>query len=161
MEEKINSLLEQLHDIEGLDTISSWPLAMGWWILIGVGIFFVCACVCFLIYWIAFKRSWRSDTLKKLAKLEKNLSETTAKETVVALSEYLRRIVLRRFPRKECAGLVGEAWLKWLKKHDPKGFEWEKKGILLIEMPYAPENDHQLSSDQIKDLIRAVKDWVR
>lgn len=156
----MNSLLEQLHDIEGLDSISSWPLAMGWWALLAIGFFIVCVITCFVVYKLAFKRSWRNDTFQKLAFLEKNLSDARARETAIALSEYLRRIALRRFPRKECAGLVGEAWLKWLAMHDAKKFDWEKKGALLIELPYTPVN-HKLSADQIKDLIQAVRDWVR
>src|ERR1700683_2748217 len=99
----MSPLLEQLHDIEGLDPISWWPLAIGWWVLIVIGIFIVCAIACFAAYRLAFKRSWRNDTFQKLANLEKNLSDTTARETIIALSEYLRRIALRRFSRKECA----------------------------------------------------------
>ena len=29
----MSSLMQQLHDIEGLDPISPWPLAVGWWVL--------------------------------------------------------------------------------------------------------------------------------
>jgi hypothetical protein len=156
----MSSLLEKLHDIEGLDPISWWPLAIGWWILIVMGIFMVCALIGFVAYRLAFKRSWKNDTFQKLAHLEANLTDATARETVITLSEYLRRIALRRFSREECAGLVGEAWLKWLTRHDPKNFDWEKKGTLLIEVPYAPTHPI-LSAKQIKNLIQAVKNWVR
>lgn len=156
----MSPLLDQLHDIEGLDSISSWPLAIGWWVLIVIGICMVGAIIWFVIYKIAFIRSWKNDTFKKLAILEKNLTEETARETVIVLSEYLRRIALRRFPRKECAALTGNAWLKWLAKHDPNSFDWETKGILLIEVPYAPMTN-RLPVNQVKDLIQAVKVWVR
>jgi hypothetical protein len=156
----MNPLLEQLHDIEGLDAISAWPLAMGWWILIGIGIAFAIGAFCLIAYWITYKRSWKSDALKKLAHLERHLSEATARETLMILSEYLRRIVLRKYPRKECAGLTGENWLKWLAKHDPKQYDWEQKGQLLIKAPYAPAHV-PLSPVQIKELIQAVKEWVR
>jgi len=155
----MNSLLEMLNDIEGLDEISRWPLAIGWWIVIVLGIVIVAAAICFIVYRIAFKRSWKNDTFQKLTHLENNLSDATARETAIALSEYLRRIALRRYSRKECAGLSGEAWLKWLSSNDPKKFDWEKKGILLINVPYAPDNA-KLSANQIKDLIQAVRSWV-
>jgi hypothetical protein len=156
----MNPLLDQLHDIEGLDPISWWPLAIGWWVSIVIGIFIAGAIAWFAAYKLAFKRSWKNDTFKKLASLEKNLSDATARETVIALSEYLRRIALQRFPRKECAGLAGEAWLQWLAMQDPKKFDWEKKGTLLIEVPYTPVSN-SLSTNQIKDLIQAVRNWVR
>ena len=96
----MNNLLEQLHDIEGLDPISWWPLAIGWWIIIALCIILMIGLALYGVYWLAFKRSWKNDTFKKLAILERNLSDQTAKETVIALSEYLRRIALRRFPEK-------------------------------------------------------------
>ena len=34
----MSSLMQQLHDIEGLDPISPWPLAIGWWVSIVCGI---------------------------------------------------------------------------------------------------------------------------
>ncbi len=156
----MNPLLEKLHDIEGLDPISWWPLAIGWWILIMIAIFLVCAIAYLTAYRLAFKRSWKNDTFQKLLQLEKNLTDATARETIITLSEYLRRIVLQRFSREECAGLMGEAWLKWLTAHDPKNFDWEKKGTVLIEVPYAPGN-LALSTCQIKNLIQAVRQWVR
>ncbi len=147
--------LEQLHDIEGLDSISAWPLSSGWWILIlgfAVGIFF-------LKKRLDYLRSWKKDTFKKLDHLEKNLSSSTSFETIAFLSEYLRRIAIKRFPRKECAGLVGSDWLKWLEAHDPKQFDWTEKGKLLIEIPYAPLHK-DLSLEEIKVLIKAARCWV-
>lgn len=156
----MNSLLDQLHDIDGLDPVSAWPLAIGWWILIGVGIMLALALVIYFVRWLAFRRSWKHDTLQKLALLEKSLSDANAREAAITLSEYLRRISLRRFSRKECAGLTGEAWLRWLASHDPKKFDWGEKGAVLIDMPYAPQHV-TLSASQIKELIHAARSWVR
>src|SRR5206468_3670346 len=118
---------------------------------------------CILIYYviskIKYKRSWKHDILRRLADLEKNLSDDTARESAVALSEYLRRIALQRFSRKECASLIGQAWLKWLSRHDPKQFDWENKGIVLIAVPYSPPS-LSLSAHQIKELIPAIRNWV-
>ena len=151
--------LEQLHDIEGLDAISLWPLAIGWWLAIAAGVVLTSAIIGFILYKLAFKRSWKHDTLKKLALLENNFSDASARQTVILLSEYLRRIALRRYSRKECAGLTGKTWLAWLSKHDNKGFDWEMKGSLLLDVPYAPINC-KLPSGQIKELIQAVRNWV-
>lgn len=156
----MNPQLEALHDIEGLDFISFWPLAIGWWILIAIATMTLTLLFYFGIRKLAFNRSWKNDILKRLARLEKELSDLTARETVILLSEYLRRIALRRFSRKECAGLVGESWLKWLTDNDPKRFDWKKKGVLLIEVPYASKSS-LLPADQIKDLIQAIREWVR
>ena len=155
----MNPLLEQLHDIDGLDAISFWPLAYGWWAVI---VFCTALCIVmagWIYYRVAFKRSWKGDTLKKLALLEKNASEITARETVILLSEYLRRIALKRFSRKECASLMGMEWLNWLAQHDPKKFDWKVKGAPLISAPYSPA-DYRLPNEKIKELIKAVRNWV-
>jgi len=154
-----SSLLEQLHDIEGLDAIHWWPLALGWWVVIGAAMVILLALSVYLIRRLAFKRSWKNDALQKLAHLEDNLSEETAKETLVYLSEYLRRIALRNYSRKECAGLTGEKWLIWLKAKDPKQFDWESEGRLLINAPYAPQNT-LFPPLKIKNLIQAARSWV-
>ncbi len=139
-------LLQQLHDIEGLNPVSMWPLAVGYWILIGVGIgLFVYGCL-----WVRYYFSWRRKAFGKLKEIEKTLS---AEE----LSLILRKIVLKRFKREECAGLFGEEWLLWLQKRDPKKFYWVEKGKLLLSAPYRPDR----SESDIKELIRAAKRWVR
>ncbi|MCX6990050.1 MAG: DUF4381 domain-containing protein [Chlamydiae bacterium] len=157
----MNTLLDQLNDIDGLDPISPWPLGLGWWIVIGFAVVLFALAIFFGLRRVAFKRSWKNDTLKKLAELEKNLSEATAKETVIALSEYLRRITLVRFPREEVAGLTGQPWLCWLTKHDPKEFDWQAKGSIIIDLPYAPPGmQRTLSAGQIQELLQAAKNWV-
>jgi hypothetical protein len=155
----MSGLMEQLHDIEGLDAISAWPLAIGWWISIACGMLVLGGLVWLLRRRLNYLKSWQRDILKKLNRLEHNLSPHTSGETIAFLSEYLRRIAVRRFPRKECAGLVGNIWLKWLKAHDPKQFDWTEKGKLLIEIPYAPANKG-LPLEQIKELIQAIRHWV-
>jgi hypothetical protein len=152
----MESLIEQLHDIDGLGSISVWPLAIGYWLLIVLGLAFVV----WIYLQMRFNRSWKKDALLKLKQLEKNLSQTTAKQTVISLSEYLRRIALKRYPREECAGLIGEDWIKWLSLKDEKKFNWLEKGEILIKAPYAPETS-AFPVDQIKVLIQAAKGWVR
>lgn len=155
----MSSLMQQLHDIEGLDAISFWPLAIGWWVSIAFGIVFFVIAFWLLKCRLNYLRSWKKDVLRKLTYLERNLSQESARETTALLSEYLRRIAMRRFPRKECAGLVGDNWLKWLKSHDPKQFDWTEKGKLLLEIPYAPMHLN-LSLQEVKELIQATKSWV-
>ncbi len=152
--------LEKLHDIEGIDAISRWPLSFASFVVIAIGVLILSIAIYWAISFFLFKRSWKNDTLKKLSILEKNLCDETSRETVVLLSEYLRRIALRRFSRKECAGISGRAWLKWLAMRDPKQFDWEKKGTLLIEVPYSPISS-VIPTPPIKDLIQAIRDWVR
>jgi hypothetical protein len=153
-------LLEQLHDIAGLDPVSSWPLATGWWALLAIAVLSVAAILGYGIYWLTFKRSWKYDAIQKLEALEKNLTDATLRDTALALSEYLRRIALKRFSRKECAALMGDAWLLWLTQNDPKKFDWNTKGAVLLELAYA-RSTTAATTAQVQELIKAARGWVR
>ena len=155
----MNPLIDQLKDIDGLDPISIWPLAIGWWILIAIMSIFMILILLWIIKGFRFRRSWKYDTFKRLDFLEKKLTDETSKETLIVLSEYMRRIALKLYPRKECAGLKGVMWLQWLREHDPINFEWDKKGMILLNAPYAPLNA-TIPTKEIVDLIQAAKRWV-
>jgi hypothetical protein len=161
---EIDALMEQLHDIEGLDPISAWPLAIGWWVIIGLAVVLLSLVACYLIRWLAFRRSWKYDILQQLDQLLASLSApTVSDETIqsaaIDLSEYLRRIAVRRYARKTCAGLTGIEWLQWLSQHDAQNFDWVNQGKLLIHVPYTPANDG-LTAEQLTLLVQAAKGWV-
>ena len=78
---------------------------------------------------------------------------------LATLSEALRRIAIRKFSRADCAGLQGEAWLQWLKSHDPQNFDWPLHGRILNQAPYAPPCI-PLSSQQVRELIGATRKWA-
>lgn len=162
-----NALLDQLHDIEGLDAVNRWPLAIGYWIVIGLGIIFLTLLIGFAIKWFAYRKSWKHDSRKRLNHLLNTLSkpsvtEETIQNTTILFSEYLRRIALHRFSRSSCAGLKGKAWLEWLSQHDSKNFDWVNKGKLLATVPYANvKTSKSISVEELKALIHAAKDWVR
>ncbi len=169
-------LLSQLRDIEGLDNISWWPLALGWWAVIGVIV--VISVTAAFYYWHYTKKevSWK----KHIDSLFSNLQNMkTTKKKAAALSELLRRLAIHKYGRKVCAGLEGQDWLNWLTRHDPKGFNWDIEGKILVEAPYMPDvlegSNHvstqeemhsevdSMSQDELdfELLISAAKRWAR
>jgi hypothetical protein len=159
----MNPLLQQLHDIEEMDPIHWWPLPVGWLLVA----FFSLMVIAFIVYriakWISFRRSWKSDFLTQLRQIEKRLPERNNYELITLLSQLLRRMALQLFSRKECAALTGNDWLQWLTDRDPKQFNWNEKGKILIRAPYAPfdENLPPPSQKEIKEMIQAMKQWIR
>ena len=94
--------------------LKAWiPLAGGLWLWVGgfslLLDFFIGSAHCLLMCRIGLPLSavGKMTLFRNWLIWKKILSDATARETVIALSEYLRRIALRRFSRKECAGLVG------------------------------------------------------
>lgn len=136
----------QLRDIHGLDPVSWWPPAPGWWLLAGS------ALLLFLLGWrwraslrlrippIPVLRigSWRWDAARQLRALRHRAPTQDPKVTASDLSELLRRVAMARLGRDACAGLVGGDWLDWLADQDPHGFDWRTKGRPLLDAPYAP-----------------------
>ena len=161
MEEWQEQLRQQIRDIDGLDAIGWWPPAPGWWYL-----FAAILISAFLVYFarkqfIAHRNKifWKSEALFLLQKLEKDHKKTT-KEKVAELSILLRRIAIKRYGRDKCAGLEGKDWLKFLRRHDPENFDWEREGRFLVEAPYAPdEKAHH--ARRFEELLRAAERWVK
>lgn len=138
--------LGPLRDIRGIEGVPWWPLADGWWMLLGVLVLVGFAAW----HWQSFLRlrvpipfvtigSWRWDAAAALRDLRRRArAGQAAKSTAGELSELLRRIAMARLGRSACAGLVGEGWLEWLAENDPKGYPWRERGRALLEAPYAP-----------------------
>ena len=156
----MNPLLAQLDDISGLDKVSWWPLAPGWWVVLALLALVIVAGLIIYLRRRARERSWKGEAERELAALEKKLTEKSAQEVAAALSITLRRIAMQRFSRADCAGLEGKLWLQWLTDKDPRGFNWADKGTLLMDAPYLPPGK-SLNLETIKMLLQATREWAR
>ncbi len=152
-----DKLLAQLYDIKDLDSVRWWPLAPGWWVLIGLA-----AIAAAIAYWryLAYERSWQGQTHRAFTSLERQLADGNTQQIASTLSVLLRRVAMQSYSRAECAGLEGTNWLSWLSAKDPGGFDWATHGVLLVEAPYAPP-DRAYSPQSLKTLIDAAKRWVK
>ncbi|MCP3869583.1 MAG: DUF4381 domain-containing protein [Gammaproteobacteria bacterium] len=147
----------QLRAIHGLDPISWWPPASGWWIsgaLIFLGIFLLIALIRHLIKYPP--GSWHREAREAILELRKQSRQLTPKETAGRLSVLLRRIAMARFGRHGMASLSGQEWLEWLDRSDPNHFDWSGRGRLLLSLPYAPD-DQSIDPRDIEVLITATQ----
>jgi hypothetical protein len=155
-----NNLLSQLKDIDGLDAISAWPLAIGWWIIIVLVLAIILAVVFYLVRQRMFKNSWKGSISRTLSEMQNALGNNNTQAIATELSEVLRIIAIKRFSRNECAGLAGKEWLQWLEKNDAASFDWVAHGKLLLEAPYAPSGK-TIAKGNVDLLINATKKWVK
>lgn len=159
--------VEQLRDIHGIQGVSWWPPGLGWWLLTAA-----VSGAAFLIWRFRARLrlvvppvpfitvgSWRWDAARRLRDLRKRADTQDNKQTAGELSELLRRIAMARLGRDACAGLTGEDWLAWLADHDPKGFDWARRGRVLLAAPYAPPADAERARE-LSALIDAAYDWL-
>jgi len=157
-------LANRLHDIHELDSVGIWPLATGWWLMLG-------GMALLILLFIGLRR-WRPDwqrylprygwsraAARELTVLREQVGHGDVKVLAARLSELLRRIAIARCGRDRCAGLNGESWLAWLADHDPDGFDWHARGRLLLELPYAPPGETG-DKPELYRLIDAALAWT-
>jgi hypothetical protein len=152
--------IEDLRDISGLDPISWWPLAAGWWIVIGLVVFLALAGGFFWLRARRRARSWQAQVRRELDSLERNLTKENSRNRALGLAVLLRRLAISKEGREACASLQGKDWLTWLESKDQNRFAWTSYGQSLVSAPYAPENT-TYDLDSLKAAIQAAKGWVR
>lgn len=165
-----------LRDIHGIDPVSWWPPAPGWWALtasVAVMLLLLPRLARSRPAWPAvagvlmarlMRRPWQSEALCALARLRQDVGQRPPVEIASALSALLRRIAIARCGRESCAGLQDRAWLDWLSAQDPVGFDWHTEGHWLVRAPYAPASagaadDHAAAA--LRRLIGAAEVWAR
>lgn len=151
--------IQFLRDIRGLDSISWWPPALGWWLAAIVGLLVIAGGVWLWRTAPYTFEGWRWDARQRLKRLRRQLDTQQPKKIAGELSELLRRIAIARCGRHPCAGLTGEAWLTWLTDNDPTGFDWRDRGHILLELPYAPPETLG-RKEALNELIGAALGWV-
>jgi len=149
-----------LRDLHLPDVVGWWPLAPGWWVLLGL--------LVIALAYLAWRwyRAWKFNAprryaLRELARLETEYLEH--RDPVVLgkqLSELLRRGMLAYAPREQVAGLTGEAWLAWLNSGLSVPYFHTEGGKSLLTLPYRnPRGD--LSDIDVGALLAAVRMRLR
>ncbi len=149
-----------LRDIHDLDAIPWWPLAPGWWWVIGLAVLLLL--VAGLRYWIRYSGvipGWRGDARRQLRALKKALRKDNPRDVAGQLSILLRRIAMARSGRRQAAGLSGDSWLGWLEQNDSTGFSWTQHGRVLLQAPYMPPAI-TVNRDEVMRLVVAAAHWV-
>ena len=145
-----------LRDLHLPEFIGTWPYALGWWFIIGVLFVFVAYLLRESI------RKWRRNAPRRLAlrELVRVRNDYDNGVDVVTLgkelSELLRRTMLAYAPRKEVAGLTGDAWLKWLDQGLEQKLFVDGPGRVLGVLPYcgSDQEDAEINIDELTDAVR-------
>lgn len=141
------------------EPVGFWPVAPGWWILVGATLLLVAGAV----VWRHRRRtSLARHALSEVERLSR--SETDPQRLATALSALLRRVALRRFGRPGVASLSGVSWQIFLRDNGPvgsgaTGFEGEP-GRWLVEAPYRPP-DAAVPACGRESVLSAAREWIR
>ena len=148
-----------LRDLHLPEMVGWWPLAPGWWVLIGL-VLIVAGYV--LRRWQQLRASG-AVRRHALAQLNELLTDYEQHRNVVRfgaeVSELLRRTMLAYAPRSKVAGLTGEEWLAWLDRDLAHPQFVSGPGRLLTELPYRNPVGGDLDAD-VYALVTAVRQRV-
>lgn len=144
----------KIKDIYDINDISWWPLATGYWVIIFLIFLSIIVATIYLIKRRKYQNSWRFLAYNEFESLFSK-GQITAYET----HEFIKKIAIKKFGRKNVASLNGAKWLEFLAKHDSK-FAWQEKGSLLINNSFSP-TPYILSKDEVKRFEEAIKNLLR
>ncbi|MCW8934719.1 MAG: DUF4381 domain-containing protein [Gammaproteobacteria bacterium] len=147
-----------LRDIHLPDTVSWWPLAIGWWLLP-----LLVLLISFAIYrFIKYKKQNRKIAYKKIALNElkdlrlKYKNNDNSVELIRAVSALLRRIALSYLPREDIASLTGQQWTKQLNRLCSQNIFIDEIALQLENAPYKPQ-----SNIDNKKLLATCESWIQ
>ncbi|NOY63305.1 MAG: DUF4381 domain-containing protein [Gammaproteobacteria bacterium] len=154
--------LDSLRDIHAPPAVSWWPPALGWWLVTGALLLLVISIVLYR-HWRR-KRALRRSALAELQRL-KSIFEADGDVTafVAQLSILLRRVALSGGRGQQAAGLVGDAWLRYLdqglgeRAHDEQSGAFSNgPGTVLVSAPY----QRQPAIDDSAALTDLIQQWI-
>lgn len=126
-----------LRDLHLPDQVAWWPLAIGWWILLGLVLLGG-------VYWL-WRRHRISHALEtKLITMIAGIKEDPGlndQERLTQLCLLLKRYAITRSGREHVAGLIGSDWTAWLSKHLGSELFVTQFSNLLLEDAYSPSSD--------------------
>ncbi len=130
-----------------------WPPAPGWWLLAALAA--VLALFVVLQQRRALRLRYRRSALRHLTRLEQSES-LPAGALVIELSALLRRAALCAYPEQSCAGLSGDAWLRFLDRPLKDRSFSAGAGRSLATGPYQPTVEIERA-----ELLALCRRWLR
>jgi hypothetical protein len=136
---------------------SWWPPAPGWWVVAAV----LLAGLLTLGLYLWRKRRWQHWRNSILVEVDQAITRHQQRNLQIAgLSEILRRVALRRYPREQVASLHGKQWLDFLDRCGGDGrFHQGDAAALATDVYATPNNQHPLTPND--PLANLVREWIR
>ena len=148
----------ELKDIHLPDSVSWWPPAPGYWMILGL-IFFIV--ITYLVIKLLRNRSRiKRQALSEFYNIKKTFkSNHDERKLLSSVSVLLRRAAISSYPRTDCASLTGNDWLQWLDLQlpDDKFHFFDGPGYLLTESIYSKS----VNSADIDSLLTLSHQWLK
>lgn len=145
-------LLKQLRDIHLPDSVSWWPLAIGWWIVLAI---IVAVIVLLIIKAVMLQRRKR---FARYALIElKDVKQSDAKDWLMQTHQIMRRASLCYFPKSQVAVMDNRHWVILL--YQTGGDIWTQQSLQLLE-DGVYRNPDSISPDHKEQFLNESALWL-
>jgi len=104
-----NTLLSQLRDIHSPAPIPFWPLAPGWWLLLGLFIIALSVGIYLLVrFWRA--NEWKRQAKKQFDQKRKAYENSPSIEGIIDINKLLKQILSSAKQDRQFLNAHGETW---------------------------------------------------
>lgn len=149
--------LPALHDIHLPDPVGFWPVAPGWWMLLGA--LLVGALVGAILEWRR-RQTLGYQALRALDAIARDKARFADARAVAAEAALLmRRVLVSQTGRAEAAALVGEKWQRFL--GEGKAGLPADVGAFVAEAPYLPTGLPDAERVRRSVVVASVARWIR
>jgi len=152
--------LQNLNDIALPTTVGWWPLAPGWYFLIGL-LLLALAWLSYraLQHWI--KNRYRRAALTELQILAEDTQNTEKRDSSLRqLPVLLKRTALSAYPRHQVASLSGADWYGFLNSQVRKPAFNDPAISLLDHLAYSTGDLRSVDTQATTDLFEAIRHWL-
>jgi len=155
------SSLQNLNDIVLPATVGWWPLASGWYYLLGF--------LLILFGWFGYRslrrwirNSYRRSALQELTTISKSLqSESERTQNLRQIPALLKRTALSAYPRSEVASLSGKDWYGFLNSTLATPLITEDVSNTLDIISYTTGALNEIDSSSVENLLSVSRRWVK
>lgn len=145
-----------IKDIHLPDPVGVWPPAIGWWLLVLIGIVLFIAA---LKGWRSYQQKWRyrRSALRQLnTEFKQWQQQSNTDTTLYAMLALLKRTAITAYPQAAVGSLSGEQWLLFLDSHTTKPCFTPELQQTISQSLYQP----QVEAD-IPKLYLACQQWIK
>ena len=132
------------------DGISIFPLAYGWWVILGVIVLLYLLVKLFILI--------KKTSAKIYARhLLQPLKDDHSVQAVAEMSVILRRICVRKYP--EAVAYTGQQWIDFLNSKTKNKIN-DRIAVLLNNAPFVRDDDKEYMADRVDRLWQFCYYWI-
>jgi len=153
--------LQNLNDIVLPATVGWWPLATGWWILLGL--------LLLALAWFGYqslqrriRNRYRRVALHELQLLEDNMQNSAQRDSSLRqIPILLKRTALSAYPRNRVASLSASKWHYFLNSKVKNSLFTESTFITLDRVSYSAGDLSRVDKQAAVALLNASHHWLK